>query len=132
MNANVNHRHSIMAIYPLECFEMDAAQNSMARETARHGLRIETAPDHDGSFRLVRVTKSIGEAPKGPHTLFICPYMGRSYECFAMLGGTEGAEEKNLNISDLELHEYDAFIDAVIGAAQGFAPLGRPHAPPLG
>ena len=131
MNANVNHRHSIMAIYPLECFEMDAAQNSMARETTRHGLRIETAPDHDGSFRLVRVTKSIGEAPEGPHTLFICPYMGRSYECFPMLGGTE-AEESKLNILDLEFREYDAFIDAVIGAAQGFTPPGLPHTPPLG
>jgi len=31
MNANVRDRHSIMTIYPLECFMIDAAQNSMAR-----------------------------------------------------------------------------------------------------
>jgi hypothetical protein len=132
MNANVNHRHSIMAIYPLECFEIDAAQNSMARETTRHGLQIETAPDHDGSFHLRRITKSISGVPEGPHALFICPFMGRSYECFAMLGRTEGAEDNKLNISNLELHEYDAFIDAVIGAALGFTPPGPPHSPPLG
>jgi hypothetical protein len=50
MNANVSDRNSLMTIYPLECFVIDAAQNSMARETTRHGLLIETAPDHDGSF----------------------------------------------------------------------------------
>lgn len=48
MNANVSDRNSLMTIYPLECFVIDAAQNSMARETTRHGLLIETAPDHDG------------------------------------------------------------------------------------
>jgi hypothetical protein len=132
MNANVKDRHSIMTIYPFECFEMDGAQNSMARETTRHGLLIETAPDRDGSFHLVRITKSISGAPEGPHALFICPFMGRAYECFAMLGGTEGAEENKPNIFDLELHEYDAFIDAVIEAAQGFTPPGPPHSPPLG
>lgn len=127
MSANVNDRHSIMAIYPLERYEIDAAENSMARETTRHGLRIETAPDHDGSFRLVRVTKSIGEAPEGPNALFICPYMGRAYGCFAMLGGKKGAVEEKLNIFDPHLEEYDAFIDAVIAAAKGFTPLGPPH-----
>ena len=131
MNANVNHRHSVMAIYPFERFEIDAAQNSMARETARHGLLIETAPDRDGSFHLVRITKSISGVPEGPHALFICPFMGRAYECFTMVGET-GAEESKLNILDLELREYDAFIDAVIGAAQGFTPPGPPHTPPLG
>ena len=41
MIANVNDRHSIMAVYPLESFEMDA-DPSMANETSRHGLPIET------------------------------------------------------------------------------------------
>ena len=49
MNANVRDRHSIMAIYALERFEMDADQNSMAAETTRHGLPIgahQIAMDH--------------------------------------------------------------------------------------
>lgn len=132
MNANVRDRHSIMTIYTLERFEMDADHNSMAAETTRHGLLIETAPDRDGLFHLARVTKSISEGPEGPHALFICPYMGRAYECFAMLGGTEAAVQKSLDIIDPQLHEYDAFIDAVIAAAQCFAPPGPPHTPPLG
>ena len=63
MNANVSDRNSLMTIYPLECFVIDAAQNSMARETTRHGLLIETAPDHDGSFHLRRITRSIMRWP---------------------------------------------------------------------
>jgi len=58
--------------------------------------------------------------------------MGRAYEYSAMLGETEGAEDNKLDVFNLELHEYAAFIDAVIGAAQGFTPPGPPHAPPLG
>jgi hypothetical protein len=131
MIANENDRHSIMAVYPLESFKLEADQNSMATETSRHGFLIETAPNRDGSFHLVRVTKSIGDPPEGPHALFICPYMGRAYECFVMLGGAEGVvEEKQNHIIDPQLQEYDAFIDAVIAAAQGFTPLGprtRPH-----
>jgi hypothetical protein len=132
MNANVRDRHSLMTIYPLECFASDAAQNSMVRETTRHGLLIETAPDHDGSFCLRRITKWISGVPEGPHTIFICPFMGRANEYFHMLGETEGAEDNKLNVFNLELHEYDAFIDAVIGAAKCFTPPGPPHAAPLG
>jgi hypothetical protein len=119
MIANVNDRHSIMAVYPLERFKMDAGQNSMATETSRHGLLIETAPDRDGSFHLVCVIKSIGDPPEGPHALFICPYMGSSYECFVMLGGAMSVAEENQNyITNPQLHEYDVFIDAVIAAAR--------------
>ena len=64
MIANVNDRHSIMAVYPLESFEMDADQNSVATAISRHGLLIETAPDRDGSFHVARVTKSIGDPPR--------------------------------------------------------------------
>ena len=132
MNANIRDRHSLMTIYPLECFVIDAAQNSMARETTRHGLLIETAPQHDGSFHLRRITKSIRAVPEGPHTVFICSFMGRACEYFDMLGETEDAEDNKLNVFNQELHEYDAFIDAVIGAAHGFNPPGPPHATPLG
>lgn len=79
------------------------------------------------------MTKSIGDPREGPHSLFICPYMGRAYECFAMLGGAVGGVEEKLNhIIDTQLHEYDVFIDAVIAAPQGFTPLGPPHTPTLG
>ena len=63
------------------------------------------------------MTKSIGDPREGPHSLFICPYMGRAYECFAMLGGAVGGVEEKLNhIIDTQLHEYDVFIDAEEGA----------------
>jgi hypothetical protein len=80
MSANVKDRHSIIASYPFEQFESDGNQNSIATATTRHGLLVESAPDRDGSFRLRRVTKSIGDGHEGPEALFICPYLGRAYE----------------------------------------------------
>ena len=78
MHADPNDRQSIMTLYPFELFEMDAAQNSTAAATTRHGLLIEAEPDGHGSLRLVRVSKSIGDPPEGPEALFICPYMARA------------------------------------------------------
>ena len=82
MNANVRDRHSIMAIYTLERFEMDADRNSMAAETTRHGLLIETAPDRDGSFHLARVTKSIWRGARGATRAFHLSLHGQGIRVF--------------------------------------------------
>jgi hypothetical protein len=132
MSANVKDRHSIMANYPFEQFESDGNQNSIATATIRHGLLVESAPDRDGSFRLRRVTKSIGDGHEGPEALFICPYLGRAYEFFTLLDGSVGLKGERIDIIDLELHEYDVFIDAVIAAVQAFRPPGPSHMIPLG
>ena len=132
MSANVKNRHSITAIYTLEQFETDANQNSVATATTRHGLLIESAPDGGGSFLLRRMTKSISDGHEGPEALFICPYMGRAYERFALLEGSVSLEGEKIDFLDLELHEYDVFIHAVIAAAQAFTPPGPPHMIPLG
>jgi hypothetical protein len=127
MYADPRDRHSIMAIYPFELFETDAAQNSTAAETTRHGLLIEGVPGGGGSLRVVRVTKSIGDPPEEPEAFFICPYMGRAYGFFALRGGEKGAIEEKENIFDPHVEEYDAFIDAVIAAAKQFKPIAPPH-----
>ena len=126
MHADLKDRHSIMAIYPFELFEADAAQNSTAAATTRHGLLIEAAPEGVGSLRVMRWTKSIGEVPEGPEALFICPYMGRAYGFFAMRGGEMGAVEEKEDIFDLHPEEYDAFINTVMAAARDFRPMAPP------
>src|SRR5262249_8116749 len=100
MIANLNDRRSIMAIYPLERFEADAHQNSMATATTRHGVLIESAPDHGGTFLLRGVAKAIGEGHRGPEALFICPYMGMTYQCFALLDGSLSLEAEIIDISE--------------------------------
>jgi hypothetical protein len=127
MHVILKDRHSIIGIYPFELFESDAAQNSTAAATTRNGLLIEAEPCSAGSIRVIRATKSIGDPSEGPNALFTCPYMGRAYGCFAMIGGDKGAVEEKLDIFDPHLEEYDAFIDAVMAAAKGFTPLGPPH-----
>src|SRR5262249_40095560 len=101
MSANVRDRHSITAIYSLEQFETDANQNSLASATTRHGLLIESAPDHRGSFHLRRIIKSVSDGHEGPEALFICPYMGRAYERFALLDGTVGLAGEKIDFLDL-------------------------------
>jgi hypothetical protein len=132
MHAILKDRRSITAIYPFELFEADAAQNSTAAATTRHGLLIEAEPDGHGSLRLVRVMKSIADPPEGPEALFICPYMGRAYGFFAERGGEMGAVEEKLDILDPHPEEYDAFINTVMAAAKDFRPMAPPHTPPLG
>ncbi len=119
-------RRSITAIYPFEVFKTDAAQNSTAEATTRHGLLIERAPDGNGSLQVIRATRSIGELPEGPEALFICPYMGRAYGFFALRGGEMGAVEEKLDIFDPHPEEYDAFINTVMAAAKDFRPMGPP------
>jgi hypothetical protein len=115
-----------MAIYPFELFESDAAQNSTAEATIRHGLLIETEPEGHGSLRLTRVTRAIGDPLEEPEAFLICPYMGRAYGCFAMRGGEMGAVEEKLDIFDQHPEEYDAFINTVVAAAKEFKPLAPP------
>lgn len=132
MSANVRNRHSIKVIYSLEQFETDANQNSLATATTRNGLLIESAPGQDGSFLLRRMTMSVSGGHEGPEALFICPYMGKAYERFALLDGSMGLAGEKVDFLDLELHEYDVFIDAIIAMAQTFTPPRRPHMTPLG
>jgi hypothetical protein len=126
MHVDLKDRHSIMAIYPFEVFEADAAQNSAAASTTRHGLLIEGPPEGVGSLRVMRWTKSIGDPTKEQETVFICPYMGRAYGCFAMRSGEMGAVEEKQDIFDPHPEEYDAFINTVMAAAKDFRPMLPP------
>ncbi len=87
-------RESLTAIYPFEIFWTDAAHNSTAEATTRHGLLIVEAREGDGSLQVTRATRCIAEPPEGPDALFICPYMGRAYGVFALRGGGMGAVEE--------------------------------------
>jgi hypothetical protein len=122
MHTDLKNRDSITTIYPREIFEVEAAKNSRVGETTRHGLLIEGAPEGDGSLRVGRVTRSIGDPSGGPETLFICPYMGRAYGFFGLQGGGKGAVVENRDIFDPHPEEYHAFINTVLAAAKSFRP----------
>ena len=127
MHAELKDRHSIMAIYPFELFEAEAAQNSTAAATTRHGLLVEGAPEGVGPLRVRRATKWVGDPAEEQEAFFICPYMGRAYGFFAMRGGEMGAVEEKQDIFDLHPEEYDAFINTVMAAARDFRPIPPPY-----
>jgi hypothetical protein len=126
MHTELKDRASVTAVYPFEVFEAEAAQNSRVDEITRHGLLIEDAPEADGSLRVRRAAKSIGDPPEGPEALFVCPYMGRTCGYFALRGGSEGAVKEKLDIFDPHPEEDKAFINTVIALGKDFRPL-----PPL-
>ncbi len=119
-------RQSLTAIYPIEIFWSDAAQNSTAEATTRHGLLIVDGPEGDGSLQVTRAIRCISQPPEGLDALFICPYMGRAYGFFALRGGEMGAVEEKADIFDMHPEEYDAFINTVMAVAQDFKPIGPP------
>jgi hypothetical protein len=137
LNANVNDRDTVKAVYPLSAYEADVNENSIARATVRHGVRIETAPDATGAFRVARASQSVAATSEtGPDETepdFLCPHMGREYGRFALRGGQRGAvEEKQDIFQDHTADEYELFIDKVIEAARRtelLSPLHRHRMP---
>jgi hypothetical protein len=116
-NANINDRGSVELVYPLSACESDAGANSAADATMRRGVRIESVPDPLGAFRVVRATASLQELPRGTHT-FLCPYMGKRYGEFVLVGGSRGSVEERRDIFESDADEYHAFIERVIEAAR--------------
>src|SRR5689334_10562406 len=73
--ANVFDRASVEAIYPRDAYEAEAAQNSVGNAGKQRGLRIDSAPDGEGNFTLVRAVRDVGEAAGTPDSLFLSPTM---------------------------------------------------------
>ena len=61
---------------------------------------------------------------------FVLTWAGHTI--FTLLDGSVGLKGERIDIIDVELHEYDVFIDAVIAAVQAFRPPGPSHMIPLG
>ena len=126
-NANINDPSSVELLYALSAFESDAGANSTADAGMRRGVRIESVPDLGGAFRVVRATASLEELPRGTHT-FLCPYMGKRYGEFVLVGGSRGSVEERRDIFESTVDEYHAFIAGVIEAARHTKP--EPHFDP--
>jgi hypothetical protein len=126
--ANIFDRASIEAVYPRDLFESDAATNSAARSTTSRGVRIESAPDEGGEFRLVRAAHRATKRAAHRDAIFLCPYMGRAYSLFSLAGGVKGQIIENADPFEPHPEEYDAFIERIIETAKRFekpAPIGR-------
>jgi hypothetical protein len=121
-NANVNDRTTIERMYPLSAFDQDAGENSAGSSTRRCGVRLETVPDADGAFRIVRAAQALTGSADTAGTAFLCPYMGRAYGMFAIEGGSRGAVEERSDIFAGHLDEYAAFLETIVETARRMSP----------
>ena len=121
--ANVNDPRSLEAVYGRTEFEKDAARNAKTDAAVHYGLRIESAPDEEGWFKLVRASHHVGEA-RGQHSLFLFPYhpsAGSAGPGDEAAGGREGSPAEHAE-------DYEAFLERVLEAArtaQFPGPIGR-------
>jgi hypothetical protein len=90
---NVNDRASLERAYPEDAFANDAAQNELVSNQSLRGVRVESAPDDDGSFALERAARNAGE-PATPD--FLTP----------------------VRRSEKPRHGYQSFLDDIVEAAK--------------
>jgi hypothetical protein len=135
-SASIHDRASIERLYPRDAFEADAGSNARGKTTVLHGVRILSAPDASGEFRIARGSQHVaevhvGEAQGRGNGLFLAPDLAANFATLAQ-NNTDygGAQEKGdaMRSVDARAAEYEAFIDSVIAAAQvaNFEePIGR-------
>ena len=123
---DLDDRASLERLYPLDAFEHDGAQNSLANAAVRHGLRIMSGPDSAGHVAVTRARQQVAERDPEGDTIFLAPQ-----------AATEGAGDGSRGVapgqaetapSGPDPHAYRAFIDGVIATARSAkfkTPLGR-------
>jgi len=117
--ANINDPDSIKKIYALADFERDAIRNSLAKMDRHFGLLIDAAPDSEGRFYVHVGIHAMAHNDLRAGAAFVCPYMGKDYASFYLVGGNMGEVREHGDIFDLdEEGGYERFVRIVIEAAR--------------
>lgn len=117
-SVNINQRDTIESYYPLDSFVHDANQNARGKATVMHGLRIVSAPDADGTFKVTKGQHNVAEDDANHDALFLYSVRDDDNNWFdkgeADASKAVHAKEHPVDVSDL----YRSFIDRVIEAAR--------------
>ncbi|HEX2135994.1 MAG TPA: hypothetical protein VHG30_08845 [Microvirga sp.] len=128
MKADINDRKSVEALYPRDAFEEDAGRNALGNTQVVYGVRIESAPDAEGCFRLARARHHVGELTGSRGAIFLAAEKPRlSAPLLGSDAGT-GAPEGSDVTPETRAAEYNAFIDRILDAARSAdfgGPIGR-------
>jgi hypothetical protein len=125
--ANINDRDSLERLYPREAFQEDAGRNALGKTPVLYGVRIESAPDAQGWFHLVRAQQHVGEQV-GVDTIFLA---AEEQRFSAPLLGQEPAEASKgaaLTPEATGRQDYETFITQLVDAARSAEfpqPVGR-------
>jgi hypothetical protein len=127
-SVNINQRETLESYYPLDSFVHDANQNARGKAAVMHGLRILSAPDGDGAFKITKAQHNVAEDTTDQDALFLYSVRDDDNNWFdkgeADTSKAVHAKQHPVDVSEL----YRGFIDRVIEAARNakFQPdIGR-------
>ena len=117
-SVNINQRETLESYYPLDSFVHDANQNARGKAAVMHGLRILSAPDAEGAFKITKAQHNVAEDASHEDTLFLYSVRDDDNNWFdsaeADASKAVHAKEHPVDVSDL----YRGFIDRVIETAR--------------
>jgi hypothetical protein len=117
-SVNINQRETVESYYPLDSFVHDANQNSRGKTSVMHGLRILSAPDGDGVFKVTKAKHNVAENAAEQDALFLYSVRDDDNNFFdkgeADTSSAVHVKDHPVEVSDL----YRGFIDRVIEAAR--------------
>ena len=117
-SVNINQRDTIESYYPLDSFVHDANQNARGKAMVMHGLRIVSAPDADGTFKVTKGQHNVAEDDANHDALFLYSVRDDDNNWFdkgeADASKAVHAKEHPVDVSEL----YRGFIDRVIETAR--------------
>jgi hypothetical protein len=125
---NINRRDSIEGFYPRDAFDHDARQNSEAKITVLHGIRILSAPDENGDVQVARTRHHVSENAPDGDALFLAPYMGDDNARFMESETDYGRPIETDKAAADGAAPYADFIDRIVSAVRNNhfqRPIGR-------
>lgn len=115
--ASVKDRGTLEKIYPRDVFEQDAARNARGDAEVLHGLRILSRPDDEGSFKVTRMSRQVGEMDPDADGAFLVPQTDRATGGLREESYGGMSETSHSNQSSIE-EEYARFLEDVIETAR--------------
>jgi hypothetical protein len=117
-SVNINQRETLETYYPLDSFVHDANQNARGKAMVMHGLRILSAPDADGAFKVTKAQHNVSEDDAEHDALFLYSVRDDDNNWFdkAEPDASKAVHAKDNPVDVSEL--YRGFIDRVIDAAR--------------
>jgi hypothetical protein len=117
-SVNINQRETLESYYPLDSFVHDANQNARGKTAVMHGLRILSAPDGEGAFKITKAQHNVAEDASHEDTLFLYSVRDDDNNWLdreeADASKAVHAKEHPVDVSEL----YRGFIDRVIETAR--------------
>jgi hypothetical protein len=117
-SVNINQRETLESYYPLDSFVHDANQNARGKAAVMHGLRILSAPDGEGAFKVSKAQHNVAEDDANYDALFLYSVRDDDNNWFDRAEPDASkavhAKEHPVEVADL----YRDFIDRVLETAR--------------